>query len=122
MMARLRQMHVFLRTQRLVLRQLTESDADNLARLNSDPEVTRYLPGGAATTPDEVRDKIIPYQLDCYERFGGLGLWAADDPESGEFLGWFHIRPRRSDGVIDLGYRLRRQIWGRGWPRRGRRR
>jgi RimJ/RimL family protein N-acetyltransferase len=119
MMARLRQVHVFLRTQRLVLRRLTEADADDLARLNSDPEVMRYLAGGAATTPDEVRDKIIPYQLDCYERFGGLGLWAADDRNSGEFLGWFHLRPRRSDGVIDLGYRLRRQTWGLGLATEG---
>ena len=36
---------------------------------------------------------------------------------SGDFLGWFHLRPP-ADGPADepeLGYRLRRAVWGRGY-------
>jgi RimJ/RimL family protein N-acetyltransferase len=44
---------------------------------------------------------------------------AADDSGTGQFLGWFHLRPRRSDGAIDLGYRLRRSAWGNGYATEG---
>lgn len=103
----------------MVLRRVTEADVDNLFRLNSDPEVMRYLTGGAPTTRETIRDEIIAFLLDSYQRFGGLGLWAADDRSSGEFLGWFHLRPRRTDGAIDLGYRLRRKTWGQGLATEG---
>jgi RimJ/RimL family protein N-acetyltransferase len=103
----------------MVLRRMTEADVDNLFRLNSDPQVMRYLTGGAATPREQIRDEIIPFQLDSYERYGGLGLWAADDRARGGFLGWFHLRPRNPDGVIDLGYRLRQQSWGQGLATEG---
>jgi RimJ/RimL family protein N-acetyltransferase len=41
-----RDVHTLLQTPRLVLRQFTEDDVDNLFNLNSDPEVMRYLTGG----------------------------------------------------------------------------
>jgi RimJ/RimL family protein N-acetyltransferase len=41
-------MRAFLRTRRMVLRRMTEADVDNPFRLNSDPQVMRYLTGGAA--------------------------------------------------------------------------
>jgi [ribosomal protein S5]-alanine N-acetyltransferase len=37
-------MKIFLETERLILRQFTENDADNLLELNSDPEVVRFTP------------------------------------------------------------------------------
>jgi RimJ/RimL family protein N-acetyltransferase len=43
----------------------------------------------------------------------------AADRATGQVLGWFHLRPRRSDGVIDLGCRLRRSAWGHGYATEG---
>ncbi|MFH7030491.1 MAG: GNAT family N-acetyltransferase [Heteroscytonema crispum UTEX LB 1556] len=37
-------MKIFLETERLILRQFLENDVDNLFKLNSDPEVTRFTP------------------------------------------------------------------------------
>jgi hypothetical protein len=37
---------------------------DNLSELNSDPEVRRYITGGKPTPREEIRDNIIPYNLD----------------------------------------------------------
>jgi Acetyltransferase (GNAT) domain len=88
-----------------------------LFELNSDPEVMRFLNGGMPTPRDEVRTKIIPVFLGHYERFEGLGFWAAAETATGQFLGWFHFRPPLKDadtpagwdedGVAELGYRLR---------------
>jgi len=42
-------MRIILETPRLVMRQFTADDVDNLFNLNSDPEVMRYLSGGLPT-------------------------------------------------------------------------
>jgi len=110
--------HIHLETARLAIRRFTVADAGNLVRLNSDPEVMRYIPG-LPPGWEEIRDEIIPFHLAAYDRHPGFGTWAADDVGTGQFIGWFHFRPRRSDGAIDLGYRLRRHAWGNGYATEG---
>ena len=110
-------MSIFLATRRLTLRRFTAADVDLLTELNSDPEVMRYINGGQPTPRAEVRDRIIPNFLDCYERFGGLGYWAAEATATGDFLGWFQFRP--ADAGVELGYRLRRAAWHAGYATEG---
>jgi RimJ/RimL family protein N-acetyltransferase len=122
-------MPVFLQTDRLALRRFTGADEDNLFELNSDPEVMRFVNGGQPTPRDEVRTAIIPVFLGYYGRFEGFGFWAAVELATGQFLGWFHFRPPLrgrdtpvgwdEDGVIELGYRLRRSAWGKGYATEG---
>lgn len=114
-------MSIFLETHRLVLRRFTEADEDNLVELDSDPEVMRFLSGGRPTPREEIRGRIL-LLLDYYERFEGLGFWAAQEKATGRFLGWFHFRPHTTeprDGEIELGYRLRRSAWGKGYATEG---
>jgi RimJ/RimL family protein N-acetyltransferase len=115
-------MRIILETPRLVIRQFTEDDVDNLFNLNSDPEVMRYLTGGRPTPREEIRDQIIPFHLGVYDRLDRLGTWAAESTATGEFLGWFHFRPGHgSDDItnIELGYRLRRSSWNQGYATEG---
>ena len=115
-------MCIILETSRLALRQFTEDDADNLFNLNSDPEVMRYLTGGRPIPREEIRDQIIPFHLGVYDRLDRLGTWAAESTATGEFLGWFHFRPGHgSDDItnIELGYRLRRSSWNKGYATEG---
>lgn len=115
-------MRIILETPRLVIRQFTEDDVDNLFNLNSDPEVMRYLTGGRPTPREEIRDQIIPFHLGVYDRLDRLGTWAAESTATGEFLGWFHFRPGHgSDDItnIELGYRLRRSSWNKGYATEG---
>lgn len=111
-------MSIFLETGRLVLRRFTEADVDLLTELNADPAVMWYLTGGKATPREEVRDRVIPFMLSFYERTDGLGYWAAEDRASREFLGWFHFRPGE-DGDVELGYRLRKAAWNKGYATEG---
>jgi RimJ/RimL family protein N-acetyltransferase len=114
-------MHIILETPRLILRQFTEGDLGNLFDLNSDPEVMRYLTGGRPTPREEIRDQIIPVHLAVYDRLHRLGTWAAESTVTGEFLGWFHFRPGPDSDTanIDLGYRLRRSAWNKGYATEG---
>ncbi len=112
-------MAIILQTPRLAIRQFTEDDVDDLFELNSDPEVMRYL--GRPPPRDVLRDEIIPFHLAVYQRLDRLGTWAAESIDSGEFLGWFHFRPGPGGDItdVDLGYRLRRSAWNKGYATEG---
>jgi RimJ/RimL family protein N-acetyltransferase len=112
---------IILQTERLTLRQFTEDDVDNLFELNSDPAVMRYLTGGRPARREVLRDEIIPFHLAVYRRLDRLGTWAAESSTTGEFLGWFHFRPGSEEDLtnIDLGYRLRRSAWNKGYATEG---
>lgn len=114
-------MHVFLETERLILRRFTTDDVDNLFDLDSDPEVMRFLTGGPGTPRDEIERDYIPTYLSHYERFEGYGFWAAIEKATGDFLGWFHFRPHEGDppDQPELGYRLRTSAWGKGYATEG---
>jgi RimJ/RimL family protein N-acetyltransferase len=116
-------MQVFLETDRLVLRQFTMSDADNLVNLDADPDVMRFVTGGIPTSREEIHDEVLPAFPGYYQRYQGYGFWAAIEEATGEFLGWFHFRPRAgaAPGEAELGYRLGKSAWmPRGMPPRGR--
>ncbi len=114
-------MQVFLETERLLLRRFTEDDVDNLVALDSDPDVMRFLTGGTPTPRDAIQNDVLPAFLRYYERFEGFGFWAAIEKSSEEFLGWFHFRspPGSSSDDIELGYRLRKSAWGKGYGTEG---
>jgi RimJ/RimL family protein N-acetyltransferase len=108
---------IFLETDRVRLRRLTPADLDNLIGLDADPEVMRYISGGRPTPRAVVAHRVLPAFLGYYARSAGFGFWAAIEKPGGEFLGWFHLRPPRGAGPdeAELGYRLRRAAWGRGY-------
>jgi RimJ/RimL family protein N-acetyltransferase len=112
---------VFLETERLLLRRFTTDDVDNLVDLDSDPEVMRYITGGATTPREEVEHVDLPAFMSYYKRCDGYGFWAAIDKTTDRFLGWFHLRPHEGDPVDqpELGYRLRREAWGTGYATEG---
>lgn len=116
-----RDTQIILQTPRLLVRHFTEDDAGNLFSLNSDPEVMRYLTGGRPTPLREIRDQIIPFHLAVYQRLDRLGTWAAESTATGEFLGWFHLRPGPDQDITnaELGYRLRRSAWNKGYATEG---
>jgi RimJ/RimL family protein N-acetyltransferase len=122
-------MHVFLETDRLVLRRFTEADAELLFELDSDPEVMRYA-GRRFETLEAYRHRLADRYLPYYARYPDRGAWAALEKPAREFIGWFILRPamdyqfakeagwdRPSD--VEVGYRLRRSAWGRGLATEG---
>jgi RimJ/RimL family protein N-acetyltransferase len=113
--------HVFLETERLILRRFTADDVDNLVSLDGDPVVMRYITGGPPTPRETLEHDHLPYYLGCYERYEGYGFWAVIEKASGEFLGWFHFRPAEGapEDEPELGYRLRRSAWGKGYGTEG---
>jgi RimJ/RimL family protein N-acetyltransferase len=114
-------MQIFLETEHLVLRRFTETDVDNLFELDGDPEVTRYTSGGKPTSREAIESDFLPAFLRYYEHYKGFGFWAAIEKSTGEFLGWFHFRPAEGapPDEVELGYRLRKPAWGKGYGTEG---
>jgi RimJ/RimL family protein N-acetyltransferase len=112
---------VFLETERLILRRFTAADVDNLVELDSDPDVMRYISGGTPTAREKIEHETLPAFMAYYERFAGFGFWAAIEKSSGAFIGWFHFRPEPGGAVddVELGYRLRKSAWGKGYATEG---
>jgi RimJ/RimL family protein N-acetyltransferase len=110
---------VYLETDRLVLRRFGDADVDKLVELDRDPEVMRYINGGRPTPREEIEEQFLPRARKHYRR--GLGAWAAIEKSSGEFIGWFGLHPTddRPPDEFELGYRLRRASWGRGYATEG---
>lgn len=118
-------MKVLLETSRLVLRQFTIADVDNLVALDSDRTVMRFINGGTPSDRKVIQKQILKW-LAYYEKYEHYGLWASIEKSSKDFIGWFHFYPAIentfavelnlvSDNEIALGYRLCQSRWGKGY-------
>jgi RimJ/RimL family protein N-acetyltransferase len=104
----------------MVLRRLTEDDADNLFDLDSDPAVMEFLTGGVASAREFIVEKALPRFLEYYGRHDDFGFWAAIEKASDNFMGWFHFRPYKENPEdAELGYRLKKAYWGHGYATEG---
>src|SRR5438477_6665959 len=114
-------MEIFLETERLTLRRFTAEDVDNLVELDSDPAVMQHINGGLATPREEIERDVLPAFLGYYQRYESYGFWAAVEKASGDFIGWFHLRPPSGKPADEpeLGYRLLRSAWGKGYATEG---
>ena len=115
-------MDIVFSSARLALRRFAASDADLVTELDGDPEVMRYLTGGGPTPRDVVVAERLPAMLACYDVDPTPGFLAAFERSGGEFVGWFVLRvpayapgTPRLPGEYELGYRLRRPHWGKGY-------
>lgn len=108
-------------TDRLDLVPLADEHLPLEIELDSDPEVLRYL-ASRASTPEEVgpkHDARIARAL----AVDGLGVWMGFTAD--EFVGMWMLQPPHGPsqaqvpGEADLGYRLLRRHWRRGYAREG---
>jgi RimJ/RimL family protein N-acetyltransferase len=110
-----------LHTVRLSLVPLADEHLQFEIELDSDPEVMRYITGRACL-PDEV-ERAHRRRLAGADEVPGLGFWAGFAGE--DFVGWWILRPPngpdqpRIAGEADLGYRMLRRHWRRGYASEG---
>jgi RimJ/RimL family protein N-acetyltransferase len=80
----------------------------------------RFISKGQPTPMAHIQNNIVPRLLDDYHQSPPRGFWVAHLCQTDEFIGWFHLRPDRiSPGEMELGYRLKRHVWGRGLATEG---
>jgi len=111
-------MKIFAETKRLILREIVPEDEQGFWELDSDPEVHRYLGNKPVTDIEQIRTVIKSVRQQYIDN--GIGRWAMIEKESGAFIGWTGLKlvPDVTNGHVnfhDVGYRLIRKYWGRGF-------
>lgn len=106
-------------TDRIRLEPLTSEHTELLVELDSDPEVLRFVLGRALDR-EEVLTEHLPRRLRPDGPPRGIGYWAGFARGDDRFLGWWTLAVDDEDPTAaELGYRLRRDAWGRGHATEG---
>lgn len=99
-------------TSRIYLYELTVHDAENFFRLNADSEVMKFTGDRSFAQLEEARSFLQdyhPYQKD------GLGRWGIKDKIHHTFVGWCGLKYHEDKGEIDLGFRIIKEEWNKGY-------
>jgi len=105
-------MEIALSSQRLYLKEMKVTDAQNLFLLNSDIEVIQYTGDVMFTSIDDALNLIENY--DQYQKYK-MGRLSLFDKASGEYIGWCGLKYLEKTGKVDIGYRLLKKHWGKGY-------
>lgn len=106
-------------TPRLRLRQWRESDRGPFAALNADPAVMEFFPSPLSRAASDA--SIDAWQAQFAAQ--GFSNWAVELKASGQFIGFVGLSvPRRVlpfSPCVEIGWRLARAHWGRGYACEG---
>ena len=105
-------------TDRLILRELVDSDAELMFEMESNPNVHIFVGKKPLKHIDEVYEYIRLIQ-EQYAAFG-TGRWAVVLKETGEFIGWSGIKfitkeINNHQNFYEIGYRFNEKHWGKGY-------
>lgn len=114
-----RQNAYIIMTPRLGLRRWLPGDTGPFAAINADPKVMRYFTRVLSRSETEAFINRIETHFDRY----GYGLFAVEELESGCFVGFIGFQWARFETdftpCVEIGWRLERSRWGRGYATEG---
>lgn len=105
-------MQIIIETERLLLREFLTEDALSAYTLNSDPEVIKYTGDPPFASVEAAR--VFLEQYNAYATHG-IGRYAIIRKSDEAFLGWCGLKYHPKERIVDLGYRLHRIHWGKGY-------
>lgn len=111
-------MKIFAETERLILRELVEFDAEGMFEMDGDPKVHLYLGNNPVKSIAECETAIELIRKQYIEN--GIGRWAVIEKATGNFVGWSGLKLIRETtnnhiDYYDLGYRFSKRFWGKGY-------
>lgn len=114
-------MKFYLETERLVLRELEETDVEGMLELDSNADVHTYLGNNPIKTKEQAEENILFIRKQYKER--GIGRFAVIEKSSNSFMGWSGLKLYQGEkeelngfsNFIDIGYRLIPKYWGKGY-------
>ena len=82
-------------------------------RLNSDPEVLRFVPDKALLNVEQARQILVDHPIADYRKHG-FGRGACILKSTGEQIGFAGLKYLEELGEVDVAYRLLPTHWGQG--------
>ncbi len=111
-------MKILATTERLLLREISETDENDLFEMDSDPEVHLFIENSPVQSIEAIRAVINLLQTQYREN--GIARWAVVDKATHECIGWcglkyFEQTLNNHSNFYELGYRFKRKHWGKGY-------
>ena len=107
-------MPIITETERLLLRTWETHDAEAVFRIWGDAEAMRWVDDGKVSADVEAVRRGLAVGQRCQEE-NGYCLWAVVERASGEVVGDCGFIKLDDEPGVELGYHLRRDVWGRGY-------
>jgi ribosomal-protein-alanine N-acetyltransferase len=105
-----------IRTDRLVLRPLTDADAGPLHAIYGDRETMRFIGAHGRPAPDLEATRRTLAQLLRHAELHGFSLWGVDEREGEPLVGVAGLLWVEGHGPeVEAAYVVRRDRWGRGY-------
>jgi [ribosomal protein S5]-alanine N-acetyltransferase len=111
-------MKIVLETDRLLLREFVEEDAAWFFRLNSDPEVLRFVPDKQLLSVEQARQILIDHPIADYRKHG-FARCACTLKSTGEHIGFAGLKYLEELGEVDVAYRVMPAHWNLGLATEG---
>ena len=105
-------MHLIFETERLIVRRYTIDDKENFYSLVGNEDVMRYI---RATQNKEGSEKFLLENIEFYNQHPQMGRWGVEEKTTGKFIGSFAIIFIPNTDLIQLGYSLKKEEWGKGY-------
>ncbi|GJM14548.1 MAG: hypothetical protein DHS20C12_29510 [Pseudohongiella sp.] len=101
---------------RLLLRAWKPSDYEEFAKLNADPQVMEFFPN----VLNREQSDALAERIDGEIKTRGWGFWALEElaGHADNFLGFVGLSMSEDIGFgpcVEIGWRLSRSIWGKGY-------
>lgn len=114
-------MQFYLESERLIMRDVVESDVESMFELDSDPRVHKYLGNNPIKTKDKAAE-IIQFIQQQYRDLG-IGRFATIEKSTGNFIGWSGLKLNIGEkealndktDFYDIGFRFIPRYWGKGY-------
>ena len=107
-------MRVILETDRLLLREYVEEDAEAFFTLNGNPDVARFVPDKPLLSVEQARQILLDHPIVDYRKYG-FGRGACILKKTGEQIGMAGLKYLEELGEVDVAYRLLPTHWGQGF-------
>lgn len=113
-----KEMKFYIETERLILRDILQSDEDAWFEMDSNAEVHQYLGNNPVTSIEQIRAALQSIRQQYIEN--GIGRWAVIEKASGNFIGWSGLKlikeyENKHINFYDVGYRLDPKYWGKAY-------
>lgn len=100
-------------TERTYLSTPDTLELNQIRKLDSDPEIMRFITKGKPRTKQESEDWLVKRLAD-YKK-NGFGLMPAYLKNTHELIGWGGLKLLDKTTKIEVGYRLDKLYWGKGF-------
>ena len=103
-----------LETERLIVRWLTDEDADFIFALMNEPSYVRFIGDKGIRTIEDAREYVRRGPLESYERFG-YGLYLTERKKDEVPIGICGLVNRDSLEGVEIGFAFLSRYWSNGY-------